>query len=211
VSHEAEPARADSTERAADALAVAARELLAVLLARVDGSECLLREVDAELDGNDVARFGRDLARASDEVDETGWLFGVLAAGLGADTLIERVERGGLSAVIDWAADAARRLGRELVSRDAPAPDLALAPRESQQLAFACAVLLVRAAACAEPGTRVDWRIEPSSRGWRVRVSVDLDDETEAWLGAFEGTETNRADGAFEWRVPAEWLELREP
>ncbi|MCE9594996.1 MAG: hypothetical protein K8S98_12475 [Planctomycetes bacterium] len=193
------------------ALASAARELLAVLLARVDGSERLLREVDAELDGDDLARFGRDLARASDEVEESGWLFGVLATGLGADTLIERVERGGLSAVLEWASAAARRLGRDLRRRDGEVPELALAPKEAQRLAFAFALLLVRAAERAELGACVAWSLDPSAEGWLVRVDGAVDAGTAAWLARFEATEVLSTVHAFAWRLPSHWLTTRSP
>ncbi|MCC6406398.1 MAG: hypothetical protein IT453_04465 [Planctomycetes bacterium] len=196
---------------AARALDAAARALLPVLLHRVNNSTQVLVGVDELLRIGRASEFSPDLARISSDVHEVGWLFGVLAAGLGADTLVERVERDGLASVARWATLAVRRTERELEWTGAVGLQLIAPPRLAPRAAFALAFACVRAAECVQPGVSLRAEVARRDGRWELVLSARLDDDAAAWLSAFEGTELARTPNATTWRVPAAWFAAREP
>ena len=111
-----------------------AAALLPILLHRINNVTQLLTSVNAVLalaaaDGDDApgaaSLRGQDLAAASSDAEELGWLLGVLGCGLGADLLLERREPRGLDAMVRLVRQALRRAGAEFaVEPEGPWPGI---------------------------------------------------------------------------------------
>ncbi|MBI5431961.1 MAG: hypothetical protein HZA52_03915 [Planctomycetes bacterium] len=208
---EARPQPGDCVPSAARALDAAARALLPVLLHRVNNATQVLVGIDELLRSGRAAEFSPDLARISGDVHEVGWLFGVLAAGLDADTLVERVERDGLASVARWATLAVRRVERELELVGAAELLLAAPPRLAPRAAFALAFACIRAAEALPSGGSLRAEVAWHGGRWELALDARLDDDAAEWLDAFEGTELARTSATTTWRVPAPWFATREP
>jgi len=192
--------------------------LLPVLLHRIRNTTQLVTGVNAVLALDDPAAAGplsaargEDLAQASREAEELGWLLAVLSGGLGADLAGGRLEPGGLASTLQLVREALRRGGREL-ALGGPWPRLASAARGAA-LCLTAAELVWRAGSAAEAA---EVGCERDGEGWQLWMRCEAAQQLEHPLreSARRLPEARLAVDAAGWvlRLPAGWLApAREP
>ncbi len=181
--------------------------MLPVLLHRIKNTTQLLVGVDTLFDATDGERFGADLASASNDVDDLGWWLGVLAAGLGADTLVSRVEKRGLDSLVLWARGALRRSGRDLELPRVPLPAIRLDAQRAQRLAWAFVSLLVQAGKSRGEGERLEWRLTDEGERWRVEFDAPIGPEALSLARELPECAIAGSANSFAWSFPLAWLE----
>lgn len=158
-----------------------AEALFPVLVHRMNNATQILTTLGAVLDAGleDALLEGssEDLAGASHDVRELGWLLGVLASAGGANLLLERRERSGLDIVMRAVRDALRREGRDLA--EAPAEDalpaLVADVADGWQVPWAIASTLYVAGSATSPGTMLSWKIDTLDASWSLSCSWPQD------------------------------------
>jgi hypothetical protein len=198
-----------AAQRRSRAVEEAARALLPVLLHRIKNTTQLIVGVDSLFGGADASRFSRDLSSAATDVSELGWWLGVLATGLGADTLVERVERRGLESLLVWARAAARRAGRDIELGAALPPSIALDPRAGQRLAWTILALFALSAISLDEGATLRWRIDRVGGVWRLTIDAPLSADAHDLIEGFAHASLERSERDFTWTLPGEWLAER--
>jgi hypothetical protein len=184
----------------------AARGLLAVLIHRVSNTTQSVRAVEVLARDSRCSDFASDFVRTARDVEELGWLFGVLAAGLGSDVLVERVERARFEAVLTWAREAVRVRGGELLLAGVERVELIAPPRIAPRAAFGFALLAVLAAESVR-SVRCELAIQDDAVVWSCAAPVD--DDVAAWFAALGHGVLTRGAASVEWRLPREWFAVR--
>jgi hypothetical protein len=196
--------------RPADPLAEA---LFPVLVHRMNNATQLLSALSAAVAaGVDTrAKSGgeSDLARASREVHELGWLLGVLASAEGADLLLERREAGGLSVLVRALGEALRRAGRELA---APPEVPRLAPRAADgwQVPWAIGSTLWCAAGALPRGSALRFGFARVGERWVLRCGGGGDCGAASLAQRLQRelaeAELVAGAGGLELALPGDWL-----
>jgi hypothetical protein len=118
--------------------------LLPVLLHELNNHTQLLAALGAlARDPCGLGAHGDTLASAGRDVEELGWLLGLVAGGLGTDLLFERRERAGLAPLARLVRKALRREGRDLERADRALPELD--PRLGWRAAWEIGIVLFAA------------------------------------------------------------------
>lgn len=149
-----------------------AEALFPVLIHRLNNATQILSTLSAvlgaDLDEALLEGSSEDLAAASRDVHQLGWLLGVLASAGGADLLLERRERSGLSIVLRVVREALRRSGRDLAEREAAStlPELAADVGDGWQVPWAIGSMLFHAGESLAPGTLLTWSLVRRADRW---------------------------------------------
>jgi hypothetical protein len=120
----------------------------------------------------------RDLARTSSRVDELGWMLAALASAAGADLLLERRERNGISILLAGVRETLRRRGCDLMLPEDPLPELdpnpasVLGPLGGWEIPWAVAALVVSSAQNLPRGKSLSLRLRIGAAGEPTRFSA---------------------------------------
>ena len=195
-----------------DRAAECASALMPVLLERMQAESRRLQTL------NDLVAAGRagsgeseqDLRRVSLELEELGWLMGVVARGLGVDLLGERRYREGLAPLLHLVRDALGERRRSLAAVGQRLPQVGTEADAGPYAAWVVAVLLWLAAGESEPGDEpLRWSLLPlddgAGDGHVLRVERRASREVEASGRALAAP---LAGARFEARPRAWTLEL---
>jgi hypothetical protein len=111
-----------------------------------------------------------DLARASLDVEDLGWVLAVLGSAVGADLLLARRQPRGLEILLPLVAKALRRAERPAPSVPRDLPQLAPAALDGWQTPWAVASLLLAAGEDAQSSAPA-WELTLAQDGWRLAVA----------------------------------------
>jgi len=147
-----------------------AEALFPVLIHRLNNATQILSSLNAvlgaEVGDSLLGGSSKDLADASRDVHELGWLLGVLASAGGADLLLERREKQGLRILVHAVRDGLRRQGRDLEQPGggarsellpSPAPDA----DDGWQTPWAIGSVLWSAGCALARGETLRWNLAP--------------------------------------------------
>lgn len=171
----------------AEGLAAAA---MPVLLHRVQNTTQLVTGLNTLLNMEPDEPPGPEGAgafrKASGDAHELGWLFGVLAVGVGTDLCFDRREAGGIEPVLRLVRDALRREGRDLVWRGAvPALDGA---RDGAALCWGLARLAWTIGRTQAPGAgELTFEDQGGTSVWRVPDGAEVAAVGEALADELDG------------------------
>ncbi|MCB9916521.1 MAG: hypothetical protein H6828_15455 [Planctomycetes bacterium] len=196
-----------------------ARHLLPVLLHRANNAAQLMTALSS------LARCGpapsglswleeraNDLAQASHDVDELGYLLAVLASASGADLMLERREPRGLAWTTHAVGEALRRDERVLAPASHPVPDQ-LPVHGGWELCWAAGSLLLVAGRAGAPGDVLEWQWLDEGTSWVLVGACAAPQAVEPLRAALaERCPESVLDvrgGGWSWRVPAAWLRAR--
>jgi hypothetical protein len=101
---------------------------------------------------------------AANEIEDLGWLLGVLANANGAEVLLERRERDGLAPMVRAVSKCLRRERRELALPDRELPRLRAGAPATQvwRVTWAVGSWLLECARSLPAGARLDWELDVS-------------------------------------------------
>jgi hypothetical protein len=150
-----------------------AEALFPVLVHRLNNATQVLSSLNAvlaaDLDDSLLEGSSTDLAEASQDVHELGWLLGVLASAGGANLLLERREESGLTILTRALRDGLRRQGRDLEQREglpALVPD-----GDGWQTPWAIGSVLWSAGNALAREETLRWSLEEHGAGWRLECA----------------------------------------
>jgi hypothetical protein len=153
-------------EKRNDPAAECAAALVPVLLGRMPAESRRLQALNAVVSGERAGGCGpesaQDLVQVSLELDELGWLMGVVARGLGVDLLGERRRKTGLASLLQLVRDALHGRGRALAPAGQRLPQVGTNAEGGPHAAWVVCVLLWRGALEQPPGsTPTPWSLLP--------------------------------------------------
>jgi hypothetical protein len=153
-----------------------ARAALPVLMHRINNATQVLAGLNALLKLGAapglLEQRAQDLGQVARTYADSGWLIAVLGSALGAETLLERREQGGLEAVLELAVELARREQRELVIHGRP-PRLRPEAGGGWEAAWALGTWLHAASALSAP--KVEVRLEHGGSGLELHDDAAWD------------------------------------
>jgi hypothetical protein len=158
-----------------------ARALVPVLLHKLNNTTQYLTALQA-LIGSSPDPDARSRAVSQDvfgglhetalEVDDLGWILGLVANAAGANVLLERRERARLGALVRLVADCLRRTGRDLDAPDRELPLVAArSAREAWEAPWLAARWLYAAGSSLPKGSKLEWELVARSPDRFVLVS----------------------------------------
>lgn len=163
------PASAPLRPRVEDELS---RALLRVVCHDLANTTQYLTTLDTLLQLEDAAGSNQlaGLAETTQDVDEVGFVLGLLAFGCGADVLLERARRDGIVVVAKWIRRVLRREGRDLEWEGPLRPAVRIEGPDRGRKATWAAARFVFLASRAEPREAL-LRLVTERRADRVRLA----------------------------------------
>jgi hypothetical protein len=147
-----------------------ARALLPALMHGLNNATQLLASLNALAAAGDGERWlerrSADLARTSAQIEDLGYVLGVLASASGADLLGERRDARGLELVLGVVRSALRRSAAGLAPGPDPLPTLATSVGGGWELPWAVSTLLWATAVDRAPESTLAWSLEGGEAGW---------------------------------------------
>ena len=188
-----------------------ARALMPVVLHRMANATQLLAGLEAVLamEGGEALFEERadDLARASLDVEDLGWVMAVLGSAVGADLLLARRQPRGLEILLPLVGKALQRADRPAPCVPQGLPQLAPAALDGWQTPWAVASLLLAAGEDAHTAAP-SWELTLADEGWRLTVPKG-ETVTARAPSVVERTPGARAEEGAERLhliLPADWL-----
>ena len=188
--------------------------LLPVILHKLSNATQLLASLNGllALEGGAELALSRadDLARASTQIEELGWLLAALASASGANLLMERRERRGLELFLRVLRDALRRQGLEFSYPADTLPELSSRALAGWELPWALSVLVHQAVRQGHAGGGLVLACErvsaPPGICFRATGSAASGELHQQMLARLPGAEILRRGEQWELRAPAEWF-----
>lgn len=200
-----------------------ATALLPVVLHGLNNATQVLSSLNALLalespeNGGEVltSRAG-DLAHASRQVDELGWMLALVGSASGANVLYARRERAGLRPLVASVRAALRKEARDLAHAERPLPGLASDVADGWQLPWVIGTWIWTSARALPQRSTLDWKLGRSGGHWELVCDSPFSDAHDViarrWRSPLGALECDRAaPGACVIRFPGEWLESEEP
>lgn len=196
-----------------------ATAILPILLHGLNNATQVLSSLNALLAlderGEVLASRSGDLAYASRQVDELGWLLALVGSASGADVLMARRERTGLRPLVACVRDGLRREHRDLAGAERVLPGLTADVADGWQLPWTIGSWLWASAQALEARTTLDWAFARDDDRWELRCDAPwgaLHDEVErrARHSLPDVRCLRLAQDAIALRMPASWLAVED-
>jgi hypothetical protein len=195
-----------------------AAALLPVLLHGLNNATQVLSSLNALLaldeDGSVLTSRAGDLAHASRQVDDLGWLLALVGSASGADVLMARRERAGLAPLVACVRTVLRKDGRDLSRPERSLPGLATDVADGWQLPWTIGSWLWTSGRSLAPGgtgAKLEWEIAAHEDAWELRCDAPWSTALEAIAQRLPGLEAARAaPDASVLRIPLGWLTVEQ-
>jgi len=152
-----------------------------------------------------------DLAEASANLEQAGYLLAVLASASGANLLLDRREPRALQIMGEAVRDLMRREGHSFTMPPQPLPSCSGDVAHGWELPWAFGALLAASTRSLVPGQILAWQVLSEEESWVLVADATPQDDLED-LGTLlekrlpEARLDVRKEG-WSWRVPRAWLE----
>ncbi len=191
-----------------------AAALLPILLHGLNNATQVLSSLNALLaldeDGSVLTLRAGDLAHASRQVDELGWLLALVGSASGADVLMARRERAGLRPLVACVRTTLRKESRDLERPERSLPGLATDVADGWQLPWTIGSWLWTSGQSLPAHATLEWGITAQDEHWELhcqaagtRAHDEIVGRVKSSLPGLEGVRTANASVL---RIPRPWL-----